>query len=109
MDPLISVIIIIVIGLSVWRLIRRNSSRWKVPEEPFPGDWRIILNQEISFYNSLSREEKKRFEYKVCISQSCNDVGKSKMKRKTITPAHRKATCKKGMQHRDEELMGRDK
>lgn len=65
MDPLISVIIIIVIAFFLWRLIRRNTSRWKVPEEPFPADWRIILNQEVSFYNSLSQEEKKRFEYKV--------------------------------------------
>ena len=65
MDPLISVIIIIVIGFFLLRLIRRNTSRWKVPEEPFPEDWRIILNQEVSFYNSLSQEEKKRFEYKV--------------------------------------------
>ena len=65
MDPLISVIIIIVIGFFLLRLIRRNTSRWEVPEEPFPEDWRIILNQEVSFYNSLSQEEKKRFEYKV--------------------------------------------
>ena len=65
MDPLISVIIIIVIGFFLFSLIRRNTSRWKVPEEPFPEDWRIILNQEVSFYNSLSQEEKKRFEYKV--------------------------------------------
>ena len=65
MDPLISVIIIIVIGFFLFSLIRRSTSRWKVPEEPFPEDWRIILNQEVSFYNSLSQEEKKRFEYKV--------------------------------------------
>ena len=62
MDPLISVLIIIVIGFFLLRLIRRNTSRWKVPEEPFPENWRIILNQEVSFYNSLSQEEKKRFE-----------------------------------------------
>jgi len=66
MDPLIAVIIIIIIGFFLLRLIRRNNiSRWKVPEEPFPTEWRIILNQEVSFYNSLSQEEKKRFEYKV--------------------------------------------
>ena len=65
MDPLISVIIIILIGFFLLRLIRRNTSRWKVPDEPFPEDWQIILNQEVSFYNSLSQEEKKRFEYKV--------------------------------------------
>jgi Mlc titration factor MtfA (ptsG expression regulator) len=36
-----------------------------VPEEPFPSDWKIILNRYVSFYNSLSGEEKNRFEYKV--------------------------------------------
>jgi len=36
-----------------------------VPEEPFPTDWKIILNRYVSFYNSLSGEEKNRFEYKV--------------------------------------------
>jgi len=65
MDPIISVIVIIVIGFFLLWLIRRNTSRWKVPEEPFPEDWRTILNQEVSFYNSLSQEEKKRFEFKV--------------------------------------------
>ena len=65
MDPILSVLIIVLIGFFLLWLIRRNSSRWKVPEEPFPNDWRIILIQEVSFYNSLSEEEKKRFEYKV--------------------------------------------
>jgi Mlc titration factor MtfA (ptsG expression regulator) len=36
-----------------------------MPEEPFPTDWRTILSKEVSFYNSLSKEEKTRFEYKV--------------------------------------------
>jgi hypothetical protein len=45
--------------------IIRNNSRWKLPKDPFPGDWRIILQQEVPFYNSLSEEEKNRFEYKV--------------------------------------------
>ena len=31
----------------------------------FPTDWRIILYQNVAFYNSLSEEEKARFEYKV--------------------------------------------
>jgi Mlc titration factor MtfA (ptsG expression regulator) len=65
MDPLLSVVIIVIIGFFLIWLLRRNKSRWIVPEEPFPKDWRIILNQEVSFYNSLSEEEKNRFEYKV--------------------------------------------
>jgi len=65
MDPVLSLLIIIIIALFLWWLIRRSSSRWKVPEKPFPKDWRIVLNREVSFYNSLSEEEKARFEYKV--------------------------------------------
>ena len=65
MDPLLSVVIIVIIGFFLIWLLRRNKSRWKVPEEPFPKDWRIILTQKVSFYNSLSEEEKIRFEYKV--------------------------------------------
>jgi hypothetical protein len=45
--------------------IRRNNSRWKLPKEPFPKDWKIILKRDVSFYNSLSEEEKSKFEYKV--------------------------------------------
>ncbi|MCX2743756.1 zinc-dependent peptidase [Mangrovivirga sp. M17] len=31
----------------------------------FPAEWRILLNQHVSFYNSLSKEEKGRFENKI--------------------------------------------
>jgi len=65
MDPLIAILILVIIGFFLLRWIRRNRSRWIVPKEPFPKDWRIILNHEISFYNSLSEKEKNRFEYKV--------------------------------------------
>ena len=65
MNPLISIIIIVIIGFFLLRWNLRNKSRWIVPKEPFPIDWRIILNQDVSFYNSLSEEEKNRFEYKV--------------------------------------------
>ena len=36
-----------------------------MPKGPFPPDWRTILSKEVSYYNSLSDEEKTRFEYKV--------------------------------------------
>ena len=65
MNPLISIVIIVIIGFFLLRWIHKNKSRWIVPKEPFPIDWRIILKQEVSFYNSLSEEEKNRFEYKV--------------------------------------------
>jgi len=47
----------------VWN--RRNTSKWILPQDPFPTDWRILLNKHVSFYNSLSEDEKKRFEFKI--------------------------------------------
>lgn len=65
MNLLIFIIIIVIISYFLFRWNRIIKPRWIVPNEPFPTNWRIILNQEVSFYNSLSKEEKKRFEYKV--------------------------------------------
>ena len=65
MSPVISIVILVIIIFLLFGLIRRNNPKWKMPKEPFPADWKIILNRYVSFYNSLSVEEKKRFEYKV--------------------------------------------
>lgn len=65
MSPVISIVIIVIISFFVFSWNRRNNPKWKVPEELFPSDWKIILNRYVSFYNSLSGEEKNRFEYKV--------------------------------------------
>jgi len=65
MSPIISIIIIVIICFFLFSWIRRNNSGWILPKEPFPIDWRIILKRDVSFYNSLSEEEKNRFEYKV--------------------------------------------
>ena len=65
MSPIVSTVIIIIILFFLFRFIRRSNAGWKVPKDPFPTDWRIILIQDVSFYNSLSDEEKSRFEYKV--------------------------------------------
>ena len=65
MSPIISIVIIAIISFFVYRWNRRNNPGWIVPKEPFPTDWKIILARYVSFYNSLSGEEKNRFEYKV--------------------------------------------
>jgi len=39
--------------------------QWVLPKTPFPEHWRKLLQQKVNFYNSLSAEEKERFEYKV--------------------------------------------
>ncbi len=58
----LTILVIIVFAFN-WK--RKNNTKWKVPNTPFPTDWRIILNNNISYYSSLSDAEKKRFEYKV--------------------------------------------
>ena len=65
MNPIVSIVIIAIIIFFVYRWHRRNNPGWIVPKEPFPTDWKIILARYVSFYNSLSGEEKNRFEYKV--------------------------------------------
>ncbi len=44
---------------------RKKSSNWVTPTVEFPNKWRVVLIENISFYNSLSPKEKKRFEFKV--------------------------------------------
>ena len=65
MSPIVSIVILVIVSFLLISWNRRNSSGWIVPKDPFPIDWRIILNRDVSFYNSLSEEEKNRFEYKV--------------------------------------------
>jgi Mlc titration factor MtfA (ptsG expression regulator) len=65
MIPASTIVLILVIALLLVIWIRRNNRRWIVPSESFPSDWRIFLARDISFYNSLSEDEKGRFEYKV--------------------------------------------
>ena len=38
---------------------------WKKPTDAFPPAWRTILSKEVAFYNTLSKEEKKHFEFKL--------------------------------------------
>ncbi|UZR96509.1 zinc-dependent peptidase [Chondrinema litorale] len=57
---------IIIIGIFSFVWFRKNTMpSWNTPIEPFPNEWRIILHKEVTFYNSLSDEEQKKFEYKI--------------------------------------------
>ncbi|MCT4602272.1 MAG: zinc-dependent peptidase [Marinifilum sp.] len=60
-------IIFLALGILAYFLIKKIWSKkvWNSPEKDFPTNWRNILIQKVSFYNSLNAEEKKRFEYKV--------------------------------------------
>lgn len=59
-----------IIALSLLAVIfffvfKSKKKRWIAPKGEFPTKWRIILSKEVAFYNSLSIEEKKRFEFKI--------------------------------------------
>ncbi len=57
----------LILGLFVFILLRKlwKKNTWITPNSIFPTEWRKILSEKITFYNTLSQEEKARFEYKV--------------------------------------------
>ena len=42
-----------------------NKEKWQSPNSIFPPQWKDILIRNVSFYNSLTNEEKKHFEFKI--------------------------------------------
>ena len=54
------IIVAIIAIKKVW-----SKDKWKKPNSPFSPKWRITLTQKIPFYNTLNKDEKKRFEYQV--------------------------------------------
>lgn len=62
---ILTLFFILVIALISYLLKSRKRSQWAIPKEPFPTEWRIILMSNVPFYNSLSKEDQKWFEFKV--------------------------------------------
>lgn len=58
-------LIILLLGLGWVSYKKAAHPKWQVPRDPFPEQWRGILNQEVLFYISLDETEKARFESKV--------------------------------------------
>lgn len=65
MTPIIVLLLLVIVILVLSRVKLRKRARWNVPREPFPPDWRIILEKNVPFYNALLAEEKSWFEFKV--------------------------------------------
>lgn len=59
------VLILCAVAFYLYNQYRKKRIKWKVPKDPFPEKWRIILRKNINFYNALSQEEKNRFEFKI--------------------------------------------
>ncbi len=65
MNPIFAIFILIIASFVIFYSIRRYNNRWKRPEGAFPATWKSILARKVAFYNSLSEDEKEKFEYKV--------------------------------------------
>ncbi len=67
MNNLITLITILIFMISIIYLIKKLNSKnkWKKPIKSFPANWRLILIENVSFYNNLEPNNKQRFEYKV--------------------------------------------
>ncbi|NQT78712.1 MAG: zinc-dependent peptidase [Bacteroidetes bacterium] len=63
MTTFVILLLIVVAFLIIRRLWSKNN--WKKPDAPFSPEWRIILAEKVVFYNTLSDEEKRRFEFKI--------------------------------------------
>jgi len=65
MNVVFPTILIFIIG-AFWVIRKyRKKSAWIFPQKEFPLEWRSVLVQKVVFYNALTKEEQKRFEYKV--------------------------------------------
>lgn len=55
---------------------KRTSYKHKTPTTPFPNPWRVFLIENVAFYNALTLEEKKLFEFKVQeFLMNCSIIG----------------------------------
>lgn len=63
MTPFITIIVIFSIIIFIWK--HKNSNTWKKPTKSFPKESRIILTENVTFYNSLTKTEQTKFEFQV--------------------------------------------
>ena len=56
---------IFIVLLFIFKWTRNNTSDWMTPQKSFPTSWRLILMENVAFYNTLSTEEEKLFEFKI--------------------------------------------
>ncbi|MCD4679708.1 MAG: zinc-dependent peptidase [Bacteroidales bacterium] len=60
-------IVILFFVVALFLIIRKlwTKNSWIIPDSPFLQEWRVILVEKVAFYNTLSDEEKLRFEFKI--------------------------------------------
>ena len=62
---MIPVAIIIIGAYILFNWKKETTAKWIETKEEFPTEWKIILSERVLFYNTLSSEDKNRFEKKV--------------------------------------------
>ena len=65
MDSIYIIILIFFIGVVLFRKYYKSRFGWIKPSDPFPKEWRVMLAGNVAYYNTLSKEEKSLFEYKI--------------------------------------------
>ena len=65
MQPIFILVIVAFLAFVIWSINRKRKLKWKIPKTTFSKDWRVILVQEVAFYNGLNMDEKSRFEFKI--------------------------------------------
>lgn len=58
------VLLLFAVGIFLYLKNIWGKNKWQKPKETFSPKWRIIFAKKVAFYNTLSEEEKKRFEFK---------------------------------------------
>ncbi len=56
--------IVIVSLIKIGKNLKKNNN-WKKPTSDFPKNWKKTLFENVPFYNSLSKDKKKHFEFKI--------------------------------------------
>ena len=60
-----TILLSILLILGIWSIIKIWGNKLKIPKKKFPEKWRDVLSINVFFYNRLTQEQKKQFEYKV--------------------------------------------
>ena len=59
------VLTLLVLSWAAYVISKALFKKWKKPTKAFPNTWKSILIDNVSYYSTLSSDEKKVFEYKI--------------------------------------------
>jgi len=59
------IFVLFIVGFILINEYRSKWRKWKKPTNDFSKDWRAILTKKVAYYNNLTSDEKRRFEFKI--------------------------------------------